>query len=455
MEIAKETDMLSGLNHPNIVKVVESFETPDFFYYVMEYVESGSLASVIKRFGTLPEALLKNYTKQLLNGLKYLHSNGVTHYDIKGRNVLITKDGVIKLADFGSASSAEFVVGSEAIAGSPNWMAPEVIQLEPSSSAADIWSCGCTLVELLTGAPPYASVPPMNAVYKIATDGITAAFLASHFEEYLPGQQVSLELMDFLLSCFAMVPAERLDAGTLLEHQWLGPSSAAPTMDLEEVGRAITAAAQQRAALSLTMKDFALFIDASADLRRGIRFLVESAELRESGLRGQELLEVGASLCDIYFEPTGVFGIPQIAHLRQRLRTATRDEELFDVIAEAKELICVARQFDSDIATTAEAEAEVETGTESETASEIRQSEFDVRALADLDPAALDAFKFDFNSGSNIQDFLAVTSSELELQLRSSVKNRRYDGGRATVLLSHSQDKAQPPDSRGPRGSLL
>jgi serine/threonine protein kinase len=97
-----------------------------------------------------------------LQGLLYLHSQGVIHRDIKGDNILTTKDGEIKLADFGvsvileqSANNLGHESKSFSFAGTPFWMAPEVIQGGKVTAASDIWSLGCTILELLTGKPPY------------------------------------------------------------------------------------------------------------------------------------------------------------------------------------------------------------------------------------------------------------------------------------------------------------
>lgn len=95
----------------------------------MEYVESGSLDSLIKKFGKFPENLVAIYIHQVLQGLVYLHKQGVTHRDIKGANILTTKDGIVKLADFGVATK---LTGSEinnSAVGTPYWMAPEVIEM--------------------------------------------------------------------------------------------------------------------------------------------------------------------------------------------------------------------------------------------------------------------------------------------------------------------------------------
>jgi serine/threonine protein kinase len=105
---------------------------------------------------------------QVLQGLVYLHEQGVIHRDIKGANILTTKDGTVKLADFGVATKSN--VNEYSVVGTPYWMAPEVIELSGASTSSDIWSLGCTVIELLDGRPPYHKLQPMPALFRIVND---------------------------------------------------------------------------------------------------------------------------------------------------------------------------------------------------------------------------------------------------------------------------------------------
>ena len=111
------------------------------------------------------------YMTQVLQGLQYLHDQGVIHRDIKGANILTTKDGTVKLADFGVSTSTLAGPDKEAqVVGTPYWMAPEIIQLSGATSASDIWSVGCTVIELLQGKPPYHNLAAMPALFAIVND---------------------------------------------------------------------------------------------------------------------------------------------------------------------------------------------------------------------------------------------------------------------------------------------
>jgi serine/threonine protein kinase len=104
-----------------------------------------------------------SYVVKILDGLHYLHQSHVVHCDLKAANILTTKTGNVKLSDFGVSLNLRNLRQIEnerkdVVAGTPNWMAPEVIELKGASYASDIWSLGCTVVELLTGRPPYADI---------------------------------------------------------------------------------------------------------------------------------------------------------------------------------------------------------------------------------------------------------------------------------------------------------
>jgi serine/threonine protein kinase len=122
-------------------------------------MENGSLGQTLEAFGKMNEIFVASYVVKILEGLCYLHGNGVVHCDLKAANIFITKDGTVKLSDFGV--SLNFRAMERGIIGfpsTPNWMAPEVIELKGASTKADVWSLGCTVIELLTGQPPYAEI---------------------------------------------------------------------------------------------------------------------------------------------------------------------------------------------------------------------------------------------------------------------------------------------------------
>lgn len=211
--IMQEIDLLKNLNHKNIVKYLGSLKTNSHLHIILEYVENGSLANIIKpnKFGPFPESLAAVYIAQVLEGLVYLHEQGVIHRDIKGANILTTKEGLVKLADFGVATKlTEADVNTHSVVGTPYWMAPEVIEMSGVCAASDIWSVGCTVIELLTCSPPYYELQPMPALFRIVQD----------VQPPIP-EGFSPEITDFLRQCFQKDSIQRPDAKTLLMHPWL------------------------------------------------------------------------------------------------------------------------------------------------------------------------------------------------------------------------------------------
>uniref|UniRef100_A0A0E0H6Z9 non-specific serine/threonine protein kinase n=1 Tax=Oryza nivara TaxID=4536 RepID=A0A0E0H6Z9_ORYNI len=171
----EDLNIIMNLNHKNIVKYLGSLKTRSHLHIILEYVENGSLANIIKpnKFGPFPESLVAVYIAQVLEGLVYLHEQGVIHRDIKGANILTTKEGLVKLADFGVATKlTEADINTHSVVGTPYWMAPEVIEMSGVCAASDIWSVGCTVIELLTCAPPYYDLQPMPALFRIVQDSI-------------------------------------------------------------------------------------------------------------------------------------------------------------------------------------------------------------------------------------------------------------------------------------------
>jgi serine/threonine protein kinase len=209
--IQSEITLLQSLDHPRIVRYIDSLRSEKALYIVLEYVENGSLEWIVKKFGNFPEHLIAKYIQQVLEGLLYLHGQGVIHRDIKAANILTTKMGEIKLADFGVATKrGGSNTEEEQPAGSPYWMAPEIIEMHGATTTSDIWSVGCTIIELVTGNPPYFELDAMPALFRIVQDDCPP----------IP-DNISPLLRDFLLKCFQKEPLLRSSAEMLLKHRWL------------------------------------------------------------------------------------------------------------------------------------------------------------------------------------------------------------------------------------------
>ncbi|KAJ6238182.1 mtk1/mekk4 [Anaeramoeba flamelloides] len=209
-DVMLEIKLLKKLKNRYIVKYMGSEKTNTHLYIFLEFIESGSLQQNLKKFGKFPEKLVAIYIEQTLKGLVYLHDQGVVHRDIKGANILTTKGSNIKLTDFGVSANLGEEVGDNSALGTPYWMAPEVIELLPTTTSCDIWSLGCTVIELITGQPPYFELSPMQAIYKIVQED----------RPPLP-ENISPNLKNFLEQCFQKNPSLRVTAKNLLKHPWV------------------------------------------------------------------------------------------------------------------------------------------------------------------------------------------------------------------------------------------
>ncbi|KIM44724.1 hypothetical protein M413DRAFT_25159 [Hebeloma cylindrosporum] len=210
--LMREVDLVKSLSHPSIVKYEGMARDEDTLSIVLEYVENGSLGQTLKAFGKLNERLVASYVVKILEGLHYLHTSDVVHCDLKAANILTTKNGNVKLSDFGVSLNLRAMEREiKDVAGTPNWMAPEVIELKGASTKSDIWSLGCTVIELLTGKPPYAEIAnSMSVMFRIVEDDMP------------PIPEGSSDLLrDFLEQCFDKDPTRRPNAEMLCEHPWL------------------------------------------------------------------------------------------------------------------------------------------------------------------------------------------------------------------------------------------
>ncbi|NWI84761.1 M3K19 kinase, partial [Pitta sordida] len=218
-KVHEEVDLLKTLKHVNIVTYLGTCLEANILSIFMEFVPGGSISSIISRFGPLPEVVLCKYTKQILQGVAYLHDNCVVHRDIKGNNVMLVPNGTVKLIDFGCARRLAWIslggTRSETLRsmhGTPYWMAPEVISESGYGRKSDIWSVGCTVFEMATGKPPLASMDRMAAMFYIGAHRGLMPSLPDRF---------SSAAVDFVRACLTRDQHERPSALQLLDHPFV------------------------------------------------------------------------------------------------------------------------------------------------------------------------------------------------------------------------------------------
>jgi serine/threonine protein kinase len=156
-QLVKQLDLIRGLSHPHLIRYEAISREATTVNIIMELMENGSLSQTLKNSGKLDEQLSANYVAQMLQGLSHLHECHIVHRNVNASNILVSKTGHVRLSGFGS-SLHRSDAGNMDAAGAPNWMAPEVIELKGTSYASDIWSLACTIIELLTGGPPYLDI---------------------------------------------------------------------------------------------------------------------------------------------------------------------------------------------------------------------------------------------------------------------------------------------------------
>ncbi|OWZ14472.1 STE/STE11 protein kinase [Phytophthora megakarya] len=217
-KLGEEISLMNNLIHKHIVRYKGSHRSANHFYIFMEYVPGGSIASMLKQFDAFREDLIRIFTRQIVQGVVYLHQMGIIHRDIKGANVLVNEQGVSKLADFGCSKQIPQMLTTSleeslrSIRGSIPWMAPEVVKQTGHGYKADIWSIGATVIEMATAKHPWPQCHNgLAAMYTIAM-----ATAPPPLPEHL-----SVEAKEFLRRCFCIDPEERATALELSEHVFL------------------------------------------------------------------------------------------------------------------------------------------------------------------------------------------------------------------------------------------
>ena len=222
--LRREINLMRTLRHPHIVSYLgtEIDIKDNKLYIFQEWVPGGSVKSILDQYGPLSESVVANYTAQTLLGLHFLHTNMIVHRDIKGSNLLVDDRGVVKLADFGTSKQFKSM-GSQSMyedqqfktmCGTPYFIAPEVALESGHGVQADIWSLGCTVLQMLTGDPPWKdlnAISPFYLLQKIALSDIIPSFPES----------ISQSLKMFLEQCFIREPSKRPNASQLLRSGFL------------------------------------------------------------------------------------------------------------------------------------------------------------------------------------------------------------------------------------------
>ncbi|NXX21189.1 STK36 kinase, partial [Podargus strigoides] len=207
--LQREIEIMRGLHHPNIIQMLDSFETDKEVVVVTDYAE-GELFQILEDDGSLPEDQVQTIAAQLVSALYYLHSHRILHRDMKPQNILLGKDGIIKLCDFGFARAMSIhTMVLTSIKGTPLYMSPELVEERPYDHTADLWSVGCILYELFVGTPPFYTSSIFQLVSLIVKDPVKwPTAMSPVFKSFLQG-------------LLTKDPSQRLSWPDLLYHPFI------------------------------------------------------------------------------------------------------------------------------------------------------------------------------------------------------------------------------------------
>ncbi|KAK6943364.1 Protein kinase domain [Dillenia turbinata] len=209
-----ERDILTKIDHPFIVQLRYSFQTKYRLYLVLDFINGGHLFFQLYHHGLFREDLARIYAAEIVSAVSHLHANGIMHRDLKPENILLDADGHAMLTDFGLAKEFEDNTRSNSMCGTVEYMSPEIILGKGHDKAADWWSVGILLFEMLTGKPPFIGGNRDKIQLKIIKDKIKLpSFLSSEAHSLLKG-------------LLQKEPSKRLGSGPkgseeIKHHKWL------------------------------------------------------------------------------------------------------------------------------------------------------------------------------------------------------------------------------------------
>nr|XP_057902601.1 triple functional domain protein isoform X3 [Doryrhamphus excisus] len=215
--VTQEVNLLQRLQHPNIISLVDTYETPSSFVLVLEMADQGRLLDYIISWGNLTEEKVAGYLRDLLDALHYLHNSRIVHLDIKPENLLVAHCSIgqpsVKLADLGDAVQLNSTPYVHPLLGSPEFASPELVLGDPVSLTSDVWSAGVVAYVLLSGASPFLDESAEETCLNICRQDF------SFPRDYFHG--VSQAARDFVCLLLRADPARRPPSGLCLQEVWL------------------------------------------------------------------------------------------------------------------------------------------------------------------------------------------------------------------------------------------
>ncbi|XP_076984280.1 death-associated protein kinase 2 isoform X2 [Tamandua tetradactyla] len=218
-EIEREVSILRQVGHPNVITLHDVYENRTDVVLILELVSGGELFDFLAQKESLSEEEATSFIKQILDGVNYLHAKKIAHFDLKPENIMLLDKAVpiphIKLIDFGLAHEIEDGVEFKNIFGTPEFVAPEIVNYEPLGLEADMWSIGVITYILLSGASPFLGDTKQETLANITA-------VSYDFDEEFFSQTSELA-KDFIRKLLVKETRRRLTIQEALRHPWIMP----------------------------------------------------------------------------------------------------------------------------------------------------------------------------------------------------------------------------------------
>ena len=209
-KILYETNLMRGLCHPSVTKILETFECEKYMLIIMEYISGGNLQNFVKKRRKLCEKTAKILFRQIIQGIRYIHSRGIVHRDIKLENILLDLNNIIKICDFGVGKLIKPNTILKDQCGTPVYMAPEILKGNGYKGfPVDVWSAGVALYIMLSGTLPFNKDKDHDLEYSILNNNIKEI------------KDISDEGNNLLKNILEKDPNKRYTCNQILEHPWL------------------------------------------------------------------------------------------------------------------------------------------------------------------------------------------------------------------------------------------
>uniref|UniRef100_A0A673NR54 non-specific serine/threonine protein kinase n=1 Tax=Sinocyclocheilus rhinocerous TaxID=307959 RepID=A0A673NR54_9TELE len=229
-DIEREVSILKEIQHPNVITLHNVFENKNEVILILELVAGGELFDFLAEKESLSEEEATEFLKQILDGVSYLHSKQIAHFDLKPENIMLLNRSVphprIKLIDFGLAHKIDFGNDFKNIFGTPEFVAPEVVNYEPLGLEADMWSIGVITYILLSGASPFLGENKQETLANVS------AVDYEFDEEYF--SNTSALAKDFIARLLLKDPKKRMTILDSLQHPWIKPKDTQQALSRKE-----------------------------------------------------------------------------------------------------------------------------------------------------------------------------------------------------------------------------